>query len=171
MPATVAGMAPGPRVWIPAGAGAAVLLPAAGYYLYQLFYWGVDLVSGTLLESLIPLALALVGIAAMVRAAAMWTARRLPGQGRARGDHREAGGRALPSGGDRPPEAPVPSRHEREAERQLLEVVARSDGVSAAGAALETTLTVAEADRLLTRLAGDGHLCVRAKDGRLLYGL
>jgi hypothetical protein len=38
-------------------------------------------------------------------------------------------------------------------------------------AALETTLTVAEADRMLSELAQGGHLEVRVEGGKLLYGL
>ena len=40
-----------------------------------------------------------------------------------------------------------------------------------AGAALETTLTVEEADRMLSDLAAKGHLEVRVERGRLLYSL
>ena len=40
-----------------------------------------------------------------------------------------------------------------------------------AGAALETSLTVEEADRLLSALATKGHLGVTVEHGRLLYSL
>jgi hypothetical protein len=40
-----------------------------------------------------------------------------------------------------------------------------------AGAALETSLTVEESDRMLSALAAKGHLEVRVEHGRLLYSL
>jgi hypothetical protein len=40
-----------------------------------------------------------------------------------------------------------------------------------AGVALETSLTVEEADRMLSALAAKGHLEVRVAHGRLLYSL
>jgi hypothetical protein len=40
-----------------------------------------------------------------------------------------------------------------------------------AGVALETSLTLAEADRMLSALAAKGHLKVRLAPGRLLYSL
>jgi hypothetical protein len=36
---------------------------------------------------------------------------------------------------------------------------------------LETTLSVAEADRMLSELAKNGHIEVRAREGRLGYAL
>lgn len=60
---------------------------------------------------------------------------------------------------------------ERDAERQLLEAIDRRGEITPARAALETPLTVAEAERMLSDLARGGHLQVRAEGGRLLYGL
>jgi hypothetical protein len=40
-----------------------------------------------------------------------------------------------------------------------------------AGAALETSLTLEEADRMLSALAAKGHLEVTVEHGRLLYSL
>ena len=49
-------------------------------------------------------------------------------------------------------------------EQELLEALGRSPSgeLTAAGVALETSLTVEEADRMLSRLAAKGHLRVRA---------
>ena len=60
---------------------------------------------------------------------------------------------------------------EKRAERQLLEAIDRHGEITPARAALETTLTVAEADRMLSELAKGGHLEVRVEGGKLLYGL
>ncbi len=51
-------------------------------------------------------------------------------------------------------------------EQELLEALGRSPSgeLRAAGAALETSLTVEEADRMLSRLAAKGHLRVRARE-------
>jgi len=56
-------------------------------------------------------------------------------------------------------------------ERELLGALARRGELSPAVAALETSLTVAEADRMLSDLAESGHMEVRAHDGRLAYAL
>jgi hypothetical protein len=63
---------------------------------------------------------------------------------------------------------PVDGEHK---ERELLEVLARHGEITPARAALETTLSVAEADRMLSELAKNGHIEVRARDGRLGYAL
>ena len=59
---------------------------------------------------------------------------------------------------------------EEEKERELLEAIRDSGGISAASAA-RTSLTVAEADRRLRELAENGHIEVRARGGAVLYGL
>jgi hypothetical protein len=56
-------------------------------------------------------------------------------------------------------------------ERELLEVLARYGEITPARAALETTLSVSEADRMLSELAKNGHIEVRAREGRLGYAL
>jgi hypothetical protein len=56
-------------------------------------------------------------------------------------------------------------------EKELLGVLARHGEITAARAALETSLSVAEADRMLSELAKDGHVEVRAHGGRLAYAL
>ena len=56
-------------------------------------------------------------------------------------------------------------------EKELLGVLARHGEITAARAALGTSLSVAEADRMLSDLAKDGHVEVRAHGGRLAYAL
>jgi len=77
-------------------------------------------------------------------------------------------GRTLPAGQTSTPAAPVPPGG-KDAERQLLEAIERHGGITPARAALETTLTVAEADRMLGELAGKGYLEVEVRDGKLVY--
>jgi len=57
------------------------------------------------------------------------------------------------------------------AERQLLEAIERRGEITPIRAALETTLTVSEADKLLSELAYQGHLDVRVEEGKLIYSL
>jgi capsular polysaccharide biosynthesis protein len=56
-------------------------------------------------------------------------------------------------------------------EKELLEALGRRGSLTVAGVALETSLTVEEADRMLSSLAAKGHLEVRVEHGRLLYAL
>ena len=63
-----------------------------------------------------------------------------------------------------------PEDNERK-ERELLEALARYGEITPARAALETTLSVSEADRMLSELAKNGHIEVRAREGRLGYAL
>ena len=67
--------------------------------------------------------------------------------------------------------AAVAGADEAYAERQLLEAIDRHGEITPARAALETSLTVAEADRMLSDLAKGGYLEVRVEGGKLLYGL
>jgi hypothetical protein len=60
---------------------------------------------------------------------------------------------------------------EESKERELLEALARRGELSPALAALETSLTVAEANRMLSDLANSGHVEVKAHEGRLGYAL
>src|SRR5215211_4644933 len=60
---------------------------------------------------------------------------------------------------------------EEEKERELLEAIRDSGGISAASAAARTSLTVAEADRRLRELAENGHIEVRARGGAVFYAL
>jgi hypothetical protein len=58
------------------------------------------------------------------------------------------------------------------AEKQLLIAIADAGaGISPVEAALKTSLTVDEAEEILTRLADRGHLLVQSRDGGLFYAL
>ena len=63
-----------------------------------------------------------------------------------------------------------PADNERK-ERELLEALARYGEITPARAALETTLSVSEADQMLSELAKNGHIEVCAREGRLGYAL
>ena len=56
-------------------------------------------------------------------------------------------------------------------EKELLGALDRHGELTAARAALETSLSVSEADRMLSELAKRGHVEVRAREGRLGYAL
>ena len=56
-------------------------------------------------------------------------------------------------------------------ERELLEALQSSGELTPAQAAMETSLTVNEADQMLKDLAAKGHLDVRVRGGGLFYGL
>ena len=56
-------------------------------------------------------------------------------------------------------------------ERELLQALQRRGELTAAQAAMETSLTVDEADRILEDLAAKGHLDVKVRGGGLFYGL
>jgi hypothetical protein len=56
-------------------------------------------------------------------------------------------------------------------ERELLEALRREGELSTVRAATATSLTVAEADRMLRELAEGGYLEVRVRDGGLFYAL
>jgi hypothetical protein len=58
-----------------------------------------------------------------------------------------------------------------EEERELLVAIRESGEISAAAAAARTSLTVAEADRMLRELAENGHLEVMARGGAIFYAL
>lgn len=91
----------------------------------------------------------LVWILPFLAMRAMWTAR----------------SRTLPSAGQ------PPMSDEDRKEQELLEALARRGEITAARAALETFLSVAEADGMLSRLAENGHVQVHAREGRLAYSL
>ena len=73
--------------------------------------------------------------------------------------------------GDATSVPPATPRGEKGTERQLLEAIARHGKITPTRAALETTLTVVEADRMLGELAGGGHLSVGTEGGALVYSL
>jgi len=56
-------------------------------------------------------------------------------------------------------------------ERELLEALQQEGELTSARAAMETSLTVAEADKMLKELAEGGHLEVRVRGGGLFYAL
>jgi hypothetical protein len=56
-------------------------------------------------------------------------------------------------------------------ERELLEALQSSGELTPAQAAMETSLSVNEADEMLKNLAAKGHLDVRVRGGGLFYGL
>ena len=57
-------------------------------------------------------------------------------------------------------------------ERELLSAMRNNTGsITPAEAAMETSLTVSEADKMLSELAGRGHLQVESSEGTLVYRL
>jgi hypothetical protein len=56
-------------------------------------------------------------------------------------------------------------------EKELLDLIRRKRGVTVVEAALETSLSVEEADHILTTLAAKGHLEVRVDGARIVYSL
>ncbi len=60
---------------------------------------------------------------------------------------------------------------EESKERELLEALRRQGELTPARAAMETSLTVAEADKMLKELVEGGHLEVRVRGGGLFYSL
>jgi len=56
-------------------------------------------------------------------------------------------------------------------EKELLQALERHGETTAVQAALETSLSVAEAEEMLSRLANEGHVRVSANGGRLAYAL
>ena len=57
-------------------------------------------------------------------------------------------------------------------ERELLSAIRDNGGsITPAEAAMETSLTVREADQMLSELTGAGHLAVESNDGTLFYAL
>ena len=75
-------------------------------------------------------------------------------------------GSSASSSGDRALRLPA-----RDKEREILETLARKGELTPVSAAMETSLTVAEADGMLKKLAEGGHLDVRARGGGLFYAL
>ncbi len=63
------------------------------------------------------------------------------------------------------------SNEKERKEKEILEALGRHGEITAAQAALETSLSVAEADQILGDLAKSGYIEVRAREGRLAYAL
>jgi hypothetical protein len=62
-----------------------------------------------------------------------------------------------------------PNEAERSKEKELLQALGRCGKLTAVEAALESSLSVEEADRMLSELAARGHLEVTVEHGRLYY--
>lgn len=60
---------------------------------------------------------------------------------------------------------------ENRKEKELLGALARYGEITPTRAALETSLSVSEAERMLSELTKNGHLQVRAREGGLVYAL
>jgi hypothetical protein len=56
-------------------------------------------------------------------------------------------------------------------EKELLQALERHGEITATRAALETSLSVADAEEMLSALASNGHVRVSAREGRLAYAL
>ena len=80
--------------------------------------------------------------------------------------YRRSPGVGMPVGGSREAEPGGIGK-----EKELLRALERHGEITAARAALETSLSVAEAEEMLSGLASNGHLRVGAKDGALAYAL
>ena len=64
----------------------------------------------------------------------------------------------------------LPTPHNQE--RELLSAIRNNGGsITPAEAAMETSLTVREADAMLSELAGGGHVTVESQNGALFYSL
>lgn len=69
-------------------------------------------------------------------------------------------------------DSPKPARlPENSRERELLEAIRNHGEVTPAQVAMETSLTVSEAESMLNELAEGGHLDVRVRGGGLFYAL
>jgi len=73
--------------------------------------------------------------------------------------------------GTRPRKRARDSAAEAAKEKELLKAIRRRGSIGAAGAALETSLSISEAEGILSELASEGHIEVRAEGGRLRYYL
>jgi membrane protein implicated in regulation of membrane protease activity len=65
----------------------------------------------------------------------------------------------------------VEARASSGGEKELLRALERHEEITAARAALETSLSVARAEEMLAKLASGGHVEVRAREGTLAYAL
>src|SRR5919199_2020395 len=65
----------------------------------------------------------------------------------------------------------APAALEGRKEKELLRALALHGEIDPTRAALETSLSVSEADRMLSELTKNGYLQVRARDGGLVYAL
>lgn len=79
------------------------------------------------------------------------------------------GAAGLFDAGFRPREAEIPSEDRKE--KELLGTLERRGELSPARAAMETSLTVAEADRMLSEFARKGYVAASVSGGSLIYAL
>jgi predicted ArsR family transcriptional regulator len=56
-------------------------------------------------------------------------------------------------------------------EKELLRALERHEEITAARAAMETSLSIAQAEEMLAKLVSGGHVEVRARAGTLAYAL
>ena len=75
---------------------------------------------------------------------------------------------SLPAGEDTRPAPSLPAGKERELLTALRD---NNGGMTPVEAAIETSLTVREADRTLSELAGAGHLALEIRNGALFYSI
>jgi hypothetical protein len=66
---------------------------------------------------------------------------------------------------------PIPSPSKESKERALLEALECRGEITAARAPLEASLSVAQADEMLSELAAEGHIEVRGHAGTLAYAM
>ena len=95
---------------------------------------------------------------------------KLAGSGVGRAALWTTGALGLTASGSRGASAGAPSTRGAK-EKELLEALRLRGKLTVAGVALETSLTVEEADRMLSALVAKGHLEVTVEHGRLLYSL
>ena len=80
-------------------------------------------------------------------------------------------GRTLPRGSPRFGGVQEAQSDTDEREKELLRALERHEEITAARAAMETSLSIAQAEEMLAKLASGGHVEVRARAGTLTYAL
>ena len=80
-------------------------------------------------------------------------------------------GRTLPRGSPRFGGAQEAQSDTDGREKELLRALERHEEITAARAAMETSLSIAQSEEMLAKLASGGHVEVRARAGTLAYAL
>ena len=80
-------------------------------------------------------------------------------------------GRTLPRGSPRFGSVQEVRSDPDRREKELLRALERHEEITAARVAMETSLSIAQAEEMLTKLASGGHVEVRAQAGILTYAL
>ena len=80
-------------------------------------------------------------------------------------------GRSVPHGGSRFDSIQEVRADPDRREKELLRVLERHEEITAARAAMDTSLSIAQAEEILAKLASGGHVEVRARAGTLAYAL